>query len=112
MMATSARGLTVRTGTTLDTVQEALGALAARHRGDDVLTAIRHIPAREAEFRPMPEWVRPEIAAAYRDKGIEKLYSHQAAAAELARAGKDFVVVTPTASERSTKTAASYGVMN
>jgi DEAD/DEAH box helicase domain-containing protein len=100
-MATSARGLAVRTGTTLDTVQEALGALAARYRSDEVLTAIRHIPAREAEFRPMPEWVRPELAAAYRAKGIEKLYSHQATAAELALAGKDFVVVTPTASGKT-----------
>jgi DEAD/DEAH box helicase domain-containing protein len=39
--------------------------------------------------------------AAYRAKGIEKLYSHQAAAAELARAAKDFVVVTPTASGKT-----------
>jgi DEAD/DEAH box helicase domain-containing protein len=91
----------MRERATLDTVQEALGALAARHRGDEVLTAIRHIPAREAQFCPMPDWVRPELAAAYRAKGIEKLYAHQAAAAELARTGKDFVVVTPTASGKT-----------
>jgi DEAD/DEAH box helicase domain-containing protein len=100
-MATSTRVLAMRERSTLDKVQDALGALAARHRGDEVLTAIRHIPAREAEFRPMPEWVRPEVVAAYRAKGIEKLYSHQAAAAELARAAKDFVVVTPTASGKT-----------
>ncbi len=46
-------------------------------------------------------WVRPELAAAYAAKGIEKLYSHQAAAAELAHAGKNFVVVTPTASGKT-----------
>jgi len=96
-----AGGLAVRAGTTLEAFQEALGALAARHRADEVLTAIKHIPAREAQFRPMPGWVRPELAAAYRAKGIEQLYSHQAAAAELARAGKDFVVVTPTASGKT-----------
>jgi DEAD/DEAH box helicase domain-containing protein len=100
-MATSTRGLARRPTATLDVVQEALAALTAKHRRDDVLTAIRHVPAREAEFRPMPEWVRPELAGAYRDKGIEQLYSHQAAAAELARAGKDFVVVTPTASGKT-----------
>ena len=100
-MATSARVLAMRERSTLDKVQDALSALAARHRGDEVLTAIRHIPAREAEFRPLPEWVRPEVVAAYRAKGIEKLYSHQAAAAELARAAKDFVVVTPTASGKT-----------
>jgi DEAD/DEAH box helicase domain-containing protein len=100
-MAASTQGLARRPHSTLDTVQEALGALAARYRGDEVLTSIKHIPAREANFRPMPYWVHSELAAAYRAKGIDRLYSHQAAAAELARAGKDFVVVTPTASGKT-----------
>jgi DEAD/DEAH box helicase domain-containing protein len=96
-----AGGLAVRASTTLETVQEALGALVARYRAEEVLTAVRHIPAREAQFRAMPAWVRPELAAAYHAKGIEKLYTHQAAAAELAHAGKNFVVVTPTASGKT-----------
>jgi DEAD/DEAH box helicase domain-containing protein len=100
-MAPSPQGLAVRQQSTLDTVEEVLGALAARYRADEVLTSVKHIPAREAQFRPMPAWVRAELAAAYRAKGIERLYSHQAAAAELARAGKDFVVVTPTASGKT-----------
>jgi DEAD/DEAH box helicase domain-containing protein len=95
------RGLAVRASTTLETVQEALGALVARFRTDEVLTAVRHIPAREAQFRAMPAWVRPELTAAYHAKGIETLYTHQAAAAELAHAGKNFVVVTPTASGKT-----------
>ena len=86
----SAVDLAVRPRTTIDTVQDALSALAARHRADEVLTAVKHIPAREAQFRPMPEWIRPELRAAYRAKGIDKLYSHQAAAAELARRRKEF----------------------
>ena len=48
---------------TIETVQEALSALAARYRADEVLTAVKHIPAREAQFRAMPAWVRPELAA-------------------------------------------------
>src|ERR1022692_2129385 len=100
-MAAFRRGLAVQPKSTLDIVQEALGALAARYRADEILTAVKHIPARDAQFRPMPSWVRPELAAAYRAKGIDQLYSHQAAAAELARAGKDFVVVTPTASGKT-----------
>jgi ATP-dependent helicase YprA (DUF1998 family) len=95
------KGLSIRPQTTLDTVQEILEGLAARHRADEVLTAVKHIPAREAVYRAMPEWIRPELAAAYRAKGIEKLYSHQAASAELARSGKNFVVVTPTASGKT-----------
>ncbi len=86
---------------TIDTFRDALYTLAGRYHADEVLTAVKHIPAREAQFRPMPDWVRPELAAAYRAKGIEQLYSHQAAAAELARAGKNFVVVTPTASGKT-----------
>jgi len=86
---------------TLATFQEALGELAARYRAEEVLTAVKHIPAREAQFRPLPEWVRPELAAAYRAKGIEQLYSHQAEAVDLARTGENFVVVTPTASGKT-----------
>jgi DEAD/DEAH box helicase domain-containing protein len=100
-MAASTQSLARRPHLTLETVQEALSSLAARCHTDEVLTYIKHIPAREAEFRPMPPWVRPELAAAYRAKGIDRLYSHQAAAAELARAGEDFVVVTPTASGKT-----------
>src|SRR5271154_3207479 len=100
-MATSRQGLAVRAGPTLDTVQDALVALTARYRVDEVLTAVKHFPAREAQYRAMPAWVRPELVAAYRAKKIEQLYSHQAAAAEMARAGKNFVVVTPTASGKT-----------
>jgi len=100
-MAASMQSLARRPQSTLETLQEALSSLAARYRTDEVLTCIRHIPAREADFRPMPPWVRPELVAAYRAKGIDRLYSHQAAAAELARSEKDFVVVTPTASGKT-----------
>jgi DEAD/DEAH box helicase domain-containing protein len=94
-------GLAVRQQSTLDTVQEALASLAGRYRTDEILTAIKQIPAREAQFRRMPDWVRSELAAAYRAKGVDQLYSHQAIAAQAARAGKDFVVVTPTASGKT-----------
>ena len=93
--------LASRTQNTLDTVQDALQSLVGRFQPDEILTAVKHFPAREAQFREMPSWVRPELAAAYRAKKIEKLYSHQAAAAEMARAGKNFVVVTPTASGKT-----------
>jgi DEAD/DEAH box helicase domain-containing protein len=99
--AGSSADLAVRPQATLDTIHEALEALAARYRADEVLTAVKLLPAREAVWRPMPEWFRPELAEAYRSRGVEQLYSHQAAAAELARAGKDFVVVTPTASGKT-----------
>jgi DEAD/DEAH box helicase domain-containing protein len=90
-----------RSQATIDTVHEALSALAGRYKTDEVLTAVRHFPARPAQFVPMPVWLQPELATAYQGKGIEQLFSHQGAAAELARSGKDFVVVTPTASGKT-----------
>src|SRR5579862_9334908 len=90
-----------RSQATIDTVHEALNALAGRYKSDEVLTAVRHIPARPARFVAMSGWVRPELADAYRSKGIKEVYTHQRAAAELARSGKDFLVVTPTASGKT-----------
>ncbi len=82
-MISSQQALAPRSSTHLATVQEILGTLVARYRTDEVLTAVRQIPAREAVFRPIPNWVRTELAEAYRTKGITELYSHQAATAEL-----------------------------
>ncbi|HEY5176670.1 MAG TPA: DEAD/DEAH box helicase [Terriglobales bacterium] len=100
-MTTSQQALAARSSSNLATVQEILGTLVARYRTDEVLTAVRQIPAREAVFRPIPDWVRAELAEAYRAKGIKKLYSHQAATAELVHGGKNVVVVTPTASGKT-----------
>jgi len=73
---------------TLETVHRILGSLVSRYRQEEVLTAVRQIPARDAKFRPMPAWVTSALAEAYRAKGIHDLYSHQAATAELVRNGK------------------------
>jgi DEAD/DEAH box helicase domain-containing protein len=86
---------------TLTRVREIVEQLAARDRGGEVLTTIRHIPAREAKFAPIPAWIREELAGAYREKGVEQLYSHQAAAAATVREGRNVVVVTPTASGKT-----------
>jgi len=100
-MTPSQQALAPRLSTTLDSVQEVLGTLVARYRTDEVLTSVRQIPAREAKFRPVPDWVRRELSEAYRAKGIKELYSHQAATAELVHNGRNVVVVTPTASGKT-----------
>jgi DEAD/DEAH box helicase domain-containing protein len=41
------------------------------------------------------------LAEAYRVKGIQELYSHQALTAGLVREGKNVVAVTPTASGKT-----------
>jgi DEAD/DEAH box helicase domain-containing protein len=82
-------------------VREIVEQLAARDRSGEILTAVRHIPAREAKFAPMPEWIRGDLASVYAAKGVEKLYSHQAAALAAVQAGRNAVVVTPTASGKT-----------
>lgn len=50
---------------------------------------------------PLPETMDARVRAALAARGVKQLYTHQAQAFELARAGKDFVVSTPTASGKS-----------
>jgi len=90
-----------RDSVTLARVREIVEQLAARDRSGEVLTAVHHIPAREAKFAPMPDWVRADLTAVYREKGVGQLYSHQAAAAAAVHAGRNTVVVTPTASGKT-----------
>ena len=59
------------------------------------------VPARPAVFAPLPGDLAPELASALRDRGIDRLFSHQAEAYEAARAGRHVVVVTPTASGKT-----------
>jgi DEAD/DEAH box helicase domain-containing protein len=98
---TLSESLAPRSVAALDTVQEILGTLVARYRKDEVLTAVRQIPAREAKFRPIPGWVTSALSEAYAAKGIQELYSHQAVTAQLVHDGKNVVVVTPTASGKT-----------
>src|SRR5881628_2891731 len=85
----------------LEAVHNILGSLVGRYRQEEVLTAMRQIPARDAKFHPVPAWVTSALVEAYRAKAIHELYSHQASTAELVRNGKNVVVVTPTASGKT-----------
>jgi len=61
----------------------------------------RVVPAREAEYAPFPDWLDPRIRAGLASRGIDALYTHQAAAIGAVHAGEDVVVVTPTASGKT-----------
>jgi len=62
---------------------------------------VERIPARGASWAPLPGDLDPALARALSARGATRLYSHQARAYELARSGRDFVVVTPTASGKT-----------
>jgi len=94
-------GLTRRGTSTLAGLREMIQELTARERSEEIITAVHHIPSRTAQWAPMPGWIRPQLAEAYRGKGIIELYSHQAEATELIRKGKNIVLVTPTASGKT-----------
>jgi DEAD/DEAH box helicase domain-containing protein len=82
-------------------VDEVLDVFAARDHSNEILTTIRHFPAREAQWADFPEWVSGNLVSAYTAKGVSRLYTHQAATAEAVHSGKNVVVVTPTASGKT-----------
>jgi DEAD/DEAH box helicase domain-containing protein len=82
-------------------VREIIQEIAPNDQTNEVITTIRRIPSREAQWASMPDWIRPELAEAYRAKGIERLYSHQAEAANRIHCGNNVVIVTPTASGKT-----------
>jgi DEAD/DEAH box helicase domain-containing protein len=65
------------------------------------ITAIRRLPARPAEWAPFPEGLSAALRAVLGERGISRLYCHQALAFERIRAGKNLVIVTPTASGKT-----------
>jgi len=65
------------------------------------ITTIRTFEKREGEYRPFPNTLHPVLRDVLRSEGIERLYSHQAQAIEAIQAGRDVVIVTPTASGKT-----------
>jgi DEAD/DEAH box helicase domain-containing protein len=63
--------------------------------------ALRRQPARPGEFADFPASLGEPLKQALASRGIRQLYSHQAAAVEHAEAGRNVVVVTPTASGKT-----------
>jgi DEAD/DEAH box helicase domain-containing protein len=67
----------------------------------DRLVHVRVVPPRDARFAetsdPLPEALERVLG----ERGIECLYSHQARAVDLVRAGKDVLITTGTASGKS-----------
>lgn len=82
---------------------ELLNALIPLTRGnnDAVLTHVRTEPPRRSTTADWPEWVDSNLRAHLADNGIDRPWSHQVDTAEAARAGRDVIVATGTASGKS-----------
>ena len=61
----------------------------------------RELPPQPARYADVPDEVEPRAVEALRARGIERLWTHQAAATVAALRGENLVVVTPTASGKT-----------
>jgi DEAD/DEAH box helicase domain-containing protein len=82
-------------------IESALLALRFDPRFMENVTRIERIPARPPSFAPFPEGLDPRLVAALGSRGIDALYTHQAAAVEAALRGSNVVVATPAASGKT-----------
>ncbi len=89
----------------LDAVLDRLtGGLAGQDSADNPdgwVTAVRRLPAAPAAVRRFPRRSTTRLRDVLRDRGIEQLYTHQAAAIDHALAGRHVVITTPTASGKT-----------
>ena len=83
------------------TMKEWLARLEGNRRFMENVTVMKRIPPAEGTFAPFPEWVHPRLGEVFQKSGIKQLYSHQAEAMDAIRAGRDVVMVTPTASGKT-----------
>ena len=65
------------------------------------IVGVYTIPARRAQYHELPADLPPAIHQMLRTMGITSLYSHQLLSLEMARQGKNIVVVTGTASGKT-----------
>ncbi len=70
-------------------------------RTDNHIVHWEEIAAVQARTIPFPNDLDVRLCHALRKRGVSELYTHQAEALKLARAKKNFVAVTPTASGKT-----------
>lgn len=92
--------------TLIDPVAHALDQLRASVTVAGRIVHEELIPANTAEYAPWPSALDPRLVAALRARGIHRPYIHQGEAIDHALAGRDVVVVTPTASGKTVAFAA------
>ncbi|MBT1001330.1 DEAD/DEAH box helicase [Paenarthrobacter sp. DKR-5] len=80
---------------------ESLIPLLGRGPDPEQLVHVRELPARAATVRPWPEWVHPDVVAAYAGIGVQQPWQHQVSGAQLAHDGHHVVIATGTASGKS-----------
>jgi len=91
--------LAISTKPSLDLVVARFQAL--HKEPNSPVRAIHHQPAADGVYADIPANVDPRLKKALEKRGIQRLYVHQADAFHETSAGKNVVVVTPTASGKT-----------
>ncbi|MGB8951058.1 MAG: DEAD/DEAH box helicase [Candidatus Aminicenantales bacterium] len=68
---------------------------------NDSIRAVKHLQAQEGSYKEYPPEVHPALVKALKQKGFERLYTHQYSSWEALQNNKNIVVVTPTASGKT-----------
>ncbi|MEO8245937.1 MAG: DEAD/DEAH box helicase [Chloroflexota bacterium] len=84
-----------------ETPSDAITALLADPSLAPIIAAHRIVEPRPPRYAPWPDGLDARVIAALRSRGVEGLYTHQAQATSAALAGRNVVVVTPTASGKT-----------
>jgi DEAD/DEAH box helicase domain-containing protein len=61
----------------------------------------QELPAVAGRYTAIPDTLSPRVMQALERRGVHKLFTHQATAFAQAKAGRDLVIATPTASGKS-----------
>jgi len=89
------------TGTALPGTDLLAALLTDTDPDDDPVTHVHRLPVRESRTAEWPAWVGAPLRERLVERGVLTPFSHQVAAAELARSGQHVVVATGTASGKS-----------
>src|SRR5438477_4384524 len=77
------------------------GAVDRPDTPDLHITAVRRLEAAAARYAPFPDGLDARLTRVLASRGIGQLYTHQAEAIDHALAGRNVVVITPTASGKT-----------
>ena len=86
--------------------KSSLEAVVSRYRSahrepDSPVRAIHHQSASDGSYADLPSIIDPRLREGLSARGITRLYTHQAEAFEHTSAGRNVVIVTPTASGKT-----------
>lgn len=82
-------------------VDQLIGSLKNDRSFMNCVTHWRTLPATEGRYAPLPDGMDERLKQVLQQRGIHRLYIHQAECYRLSQEQKDYVVVTPTASGKT-----------